>query len=112
MFKILTLVCVLALIALAKSVATAVVQRSDVASESRQINSLSHDELDNRHELSALHAELQQLRNKKKTALARDLGSSVSRTSGIRPDSPVRTARTAALNPGPLQPVSGPSGRP
>jgi hypothetical protein len=58
MRKLLTLVCVMAIIALGTSVISAVIQRSDTASQSKQIAAISSDLATSRHELADLRAEL------------------------------------------------------
>jgi hypothetical protein len=58
MRKLLTLVCVMAIIALGTSVISAVIQRSDTANQSKQIAAISNDLASSRHELADLRAEL------------------------------------------------------
>ncbi len=58
MYKVLTVVCVVAFLALGTSVFSAVVQRSDTARQSKQVAAISHELASTRHDLSEFKAEL------------------------------------------------------
>jgi Tfp pilus assembly protein PilN len=68
MYKILTVVCVLAIAALGTSVITTVIQRSDVSLQSARITSLSNEQAAERQELAAIQAELRTQPKKKVAA--------------------------------------------
>jgi uncharacterized protein HemX len=57
-YKALTVVCVIAIIALGTSVFSAVIQRSETAKQSKQIAAISNDVASSRHELADLRTEL------------------------------------------------------
>jgi uncharacterized coiled-coil protein SlyX len=58
MYKVLTVVCVLAIIALGTSVISAVIENTTTARQSKQISNLSNQVATDRHEMSQLRAEL------------------------------------------------------
>ena len=58
MYKILTVVCVLALLAIGTSVIATVVQRSDVSRQSQEIARLNHDEVVLNNDITHIQAEL------------------------------------------------------
>jgi hypothetical protein len=76
MYKVLTVVCVVAIIALGTSVISAIIQNSTTTRQSDQISSLSRDVATDRHEMSVLRTELhrnQAHQHPKRAAEAHDL---------------------------------------
>jgi hypothetical protein len=62
MYKVLTVVCVIAIIALGTSVISAVIQNSTTARQSKQISSLSTNVAKYRHEVAVLRGDLRHQR--------------------------------------------------